>query len=167
MTCKKTDQNRPCENSACGDCEYYSDSCFYCDCDGHGMENRDADDNVCEDFKEREEIKMTKEQFASTFPNGEVPTGGELVHFDFGEALRLLKQGKKVARKGWNGKGQFVYYVPADRYVAKTEAAKSVMDKDGKVSYRAYLALKTAQGDIATWVPSISDCLAEDWEVVE
>lgn len=87
--------------------------------------------------------------------------------FDFGYALRLLKQGKKVARKGWNGKGQFVYYVPADRYVAKTDAAKSVMDKDGKVSYRAYLALKTAQGDIATWVPSISDCLAEDWEVVE
>ena len=89
------------------------------------------------------------------------------VVFDFGYALMFLKQGKKVARKGWNGKGQFVYYVPADRYVAKTEAAKSVMDKDGKVSYRAYLALKTAQGDIATWVPSISDCLAEDWEVVE
>ena len=87
--------------------------------------------------------------------------------FDFGEALKLLKQGKKVARKGWNGKGQFVYYVPADRYVAKTDAAKSVMDKDGKVNYRAYLALKTAQGDIATWVPSVSDCLAEDWEVVE
>ena len=90
-----------------------------------------------------------------------------LATFDFGEALRLLKQGKKVARKGWNGKGQFVYYIPADRYPAKTDAAKSVMDKDGKVSYRAYLALKTAQGDIATWVPSISDCLAEDWEVVE
>ena len=90
-----------------------------------------------------------------------------VVSFDFGEALRLLKQGKKVARKGWNGKGQFVYYIPADRYVAKTDAAKSVMDEDGKVSYRAYLALKTAQGDIATWVPSISDCLAEDWEVVE
>ena len=88
-------------------------------------------------------------------------------NLDFGEALRLLKQGKKVARKGWNGKGQFVYYVPADRYPAKTDAAKSVMDKDGKVSYRAYLALKTAQGDIATWGPSISDGLAEDWEVVE
>lgn len=87
--------------------------------------------------------------------------------FDFGEALKLLKQGKKVARKGWNGKGQFVYYVPADRYPAKTEAAKSIADKDGKVSYRAYLALKTAQGDIATWVPSISDCLAEDWEIAE
>lgn len=83
--------------------------------------------------------------------------------FDFGEALRKLDEGKKVARHGWNGKGQFVYFVPADRYVAKTDAAKSVMDEDGKVNYRAYLALKTAQGDITTWVPSVSDCLAKDW----
>lgn len=90
-----------------------------------------------------------------------------LKSFDFGEALEFLKQGKKVARKGWNGKGQFVYYVPADRYLAKTEAAKSIANEYGMVNYRAYLALKTAQGDVATWVPSISDCLAEDWEVVE
>ena len=86
---------------------------------------------------------------------------------NFSKALEALKEGKKVARKGWNGKGQFVYYVPADRYVAKTEAAKKIADLDGKVNYRAYLALRTAQGDIATWVPSISDCLAEDWEIVE
>lgn len=85
---------------------------------------------------------------------------------DFGKALSYLKKGEKVARKGWNGKGQFVYYIPADRYPAKTEAAKSIADEDGKVNYRAYLALKTAQGDVATWVPSISDVLAEDWVVV-
>ena len=82
---------------------------------------------------------------------------------DFGQALTLLKQGKKVARMGWNGRGQFVYYVPEDSYYAKTEAAMSIAGIDEKVKYRAYLALKTAQGDVATWVPSISDCLAEDW----
>lgn len=87
--------------------------------------------------------------------------------FDFGEALRLLKQGKKLTRDGWNGKGQFVYYVPAESYVAMTDAAKSIAAEDGKVSYRAYLALKTVQGDIAVWVPSVSDCLAEDWREVK
>lgn len=87
--------------------------------------------------------------------------------FDFGEAITRLKQGKKVARINWNGKGQFVYYVPEDRYVAKTEVAKQLAAPDGKVDYRAYLALKTAQGDIATWVPSISDCLADDWYEVK
>lgn len=86
---------------------------------------------------------------------------------DFGKSLQALKQGKKVTRKGWNGKGQFVYYVPEDKYPAKTDIAKEIADEEGKVAYRAYLALKTAQGDVATWVPSISDCLAEDWEVVE
>ena len=87
--------------------------------------------------------------------------------FDFGEAIKRVKAGKKVARIGWNGKGQFVYYIPADRYPAKTGVAKQIAGKDGKVDYRAYLALKTAQGDVATWVPSISDCLAEDWCEVE
>ena len=86
---------------------------------------------------------------------------------DFGEALKALKQGKKVAREGWNGKGQFVYYIPSDRYPAKTDVAKSIADEDGKVAYRPYLALKTVQGDIATWQPSISDCLAEDWQIVD
>lgn len=85
----------------------------------------------------------------------------------FGQAIEAMKQGKKVARRGWNGKDQFAYYVPADRYVAMTQAAKSIADGDGRVSYRAYLALRTAQGDAATWVPSVSDCLAEDWEIVE
>jgi len=27
-------------------------------------------------------------------------------NFNFGEAIEALKQGKKVARKGWNGKGK-------------------------------------------------------------
>ena len=86
---------------------------------------------------------------------------------NFGWALDMLKEGKKVQRKGWNGKGQFVYYVPADRYIAKTDIAKSIMAEDGKVDYRAYLALRTAQGDVATWVPSISDCLSDDWQIAE
>ena len=29
-------------------------------------------------------------------------------YFDFGEAVRKLKEGKKVARRGWNGKGIYI-----------------------------------------------------------
>ena len=86
---------------------------------------------------------------------------------NFSTALMALKEGHKLTRKGWNGKNQFVYLVPANKYDAITEAAKSIADEDGKVSYRAYFALRTAQGDVCTWAPSVSDCLAEDWEVVE
>lgn len=84
---------------------------------------------------------------------------------DFGTALAALKQGGKVARKGWNGKGMFVYLVPENRYAPTTETGHAIADKqsDGLVPYRAYMALKTAEGDVATWAPSCSDALAEDW----
>ena len=85
---------------------------------------------------------------------------------DFGEALRLLKNGKKVSRKGWNGSGMYAYYIPANSYPAITEIAKKEFG-DKLVPYRPYLALKTAQNDVATWNPSTSDCLAEDWFIVE
>jgi hypothetical protein len=86
-------------------------------------------------------------------------------NFDFGAALYLLKAGLKVARKGWNDSGMFAYMVPANSYPANTAAAKSYFG-DVPVPYRAYFALKTAQNDIATWVPSGSDILSEDWVLV-
>lgn len=93
---------------------------------------------------------------------------GEAVEagLDFGQAIEALKVGRKVARKGWNGKGMFVYHVPAATYPPTTEVMKSAFDGE-EVPYREYLALKTAQNDVATWSPSTSDALAEDWGVVE
>ncbi len=83
----------------------------------------------------------------------------------FGHALELLKQGKKVTRKAWDGANQFVYYVKAAEYRPCTTAM--LMEFKGHtVPYRAYLAIKTTQGDIATWAPSCSDALAEDWCIV-
>lgn len=83
----------------------------------------------------------------------------------FGDAIKAVKQGKKVARKGWNGKGMFVYYVPPAIYDTQTDAAKEEFGK--YVTYEAYLAIKTVKETVSTWVPSVGDCLAEDWEVVE
>lgn len=85
----------------------------------------------------------------------------------FGLAIEALKLGKKVARAGWNGAGQFVYLVPANSYPAQTGVAKQFFGDGAMVPYRAYLALKTAQGDVATWAPSCSDALADDWLIVE
>lgn len=99
-----------------------------------------------------------KKTFESTYS-----TSG---NFDFGSALQLLKLGYKVARKGWNGSDMFAYMVPANSYPAQTGAIKSYFG-DKLIPYRAYFALKTAQDDVATWVPSGSDILAEDWEIVE
>jgi len=86
--------------------------------------------------------------------------------FDFGLAIKFLKAGAKIARTGWNGNGMFAYYVPANRYSDVTKQSGLVSDKDGKAPYREYLALKTAQNDIAVWNPSTSDCLANDWVII-
>jgi len=83
----------------------------------------------------------------------------------FGDAITMLKQGKRMARQGWNGLGMFCYLVPEGVYPARTDAIKGYFVTE-QVPYRAYLALKTAQNDVATWSPSVSDCLAEDWVLV-
>ena len=85
----------------------------------------------------------------------------------FGMAIEAAKQGFKVARTGWNRSGMFAYIVPANSYPAQTGVAKEHFGENAMVPYRAYWALKTAQDDVATWSPSGSDSLAEDWIVVE
>jgi len=86
---------------------------------------------------------------------------------DFGTALLALKDGKRVARAGWNGKGLFVYLVPAASYPAQTGAAKSFFGTDGLVPYNAYMAVKNVDDTVSTWAPSCIDALAEDWLIVQ
>lgn len=86
--------------------------------------------------------------------------------FGIGQAVKEMRDGKKVARAGWNGKGMFIYYVPAASYKAQTGAAKSLWGEDGLVPYQAYIAMKTAQETVVPWFCSQSDLLAVDWEIV-
>lgn len=91
------------------------------------------------------------------------------IKFDFGVAIRKLKEGRKVARKGWNGSGMFVYYVPAASYPMQRNNLETMggIFPDNLVPYREYLALKTAQNDVSTWSPSVSDALATDWHLLK
>lgn len=84
----------------------------------------------------------------------------------FGEALQLAKDGNKISRVGWNGSG--MYAVLMEGYPEGVPANKQTAELHNipvgtLVKIRPYWALKTAQGDIATWTPSGSDTLAEDW----
>lgn len=84
--------------------------------------------------------------------------------FDFGMAIRELKNGKKVARNGWNGKNMFIYYIPANSYAASTDVAR--MYFGDIVPYEAYIAMKTVQNTAVPWLASQTDILAEDWYIV-
>lgn len=87
---------------------------------------------------------------------------------DFSDALEMLKDGFKMARSGWNGKGMFIYYVPANKYPASGNLFNTLkgLFLDDMVPYGPYLAMKTAQNNVVPWLASQSDILAEDWEVV-
>ncbi len=87
----------------------------------------------------------------------------------FGHALDMLKGGRKVARAGWNGKGMFLYYVPAASYPAQRNTFGTMVGvfPDDMVPYCAYIAMKTAQDNVVPWLASQTDMLSNDWQVVE
>lgn len=87
--------------------------------------------------------------------------------FDFGLAIHCLKSGKKVQREGWNGKGMFLYYVPAASYPMQRNSLETMggIFPDDMVPYGAYIAMKTAQNNVVPWLASQTDVLAEDWQL--
>lgn len=70
---------------------------------------------------------------------------------NFGEAIRALKEGEKVQRAGWNGKGMFLEL--------------QIPDENSKMSL-PYIFMKTACNNNVPWIASQTDMLSEDWQVV-
>jgi hypothetical protein len=92
---------------------------------------------------------------------------------DFGDAIRCLKQGEKVARAGWNGKGMWISMTPGNSATADkiwSANVRSYAEKcpDQTVKVLPYIVMKTATGEILMgWLASQTDMLAEDWQVVK
>ena len=104
----------------------------------------------------------------------ETPVAGGSVlpkteRLSFGDAVAALKEGLRVERAGWNGKGMFLYYVPENKYPASRNEHGTMIGvfKDDMVPYGAYIAMKTAQNNVVPWLASQTDVLAEDWQIVE
>ena len=75
----------------------------------------------------------------------------------FGLAVEALKQGKKVARKGWNGKGMWLIRI----------SGKTGELPRGANSLLPFIGMKTVDDAFVPWLASQIDILAEDWEIVE
>lgn len=87
---------------------------------------------------------------------------------DFSHALGSLKDGKRVGRSGWNGKGMWIALSPVTVLSAGLVFAETIRDEigEGQGVFRPYLMMRTVDGEFVPWVASQSDLLAEDWEVV-
>lgn len=108
---------------------------------------------------------------------------GEITNeMNFGCALTWLKDGFKVARKGWNGKGMFIYLVRGTligKDFLRGEAAEAINFVDQKRRFEnkpiktdqeigSHIDMKAADGSIVVgWLASQTDMLAEDYHIVE
>lgn len=93
--------------------------------------------------------------------------------YSFGDAINSLKDGKKVARKGWNGKGMFLVLCPGSEVPAdhmRVKPVKKFYQQEGRTSViiAPHIDLKAADGTYVTgWLASQTDMLADDWFTVE
>lgn len=109
------------------------------------------------DIRETELVEYTLSNILSDewiLANEEnTPILGGVATFNFGEAVKYLKRGMKVARRGWNGKGMYIEYCNGK-------------DHDFSI-IEPFLLIKNVKNSFNTWIPSISDLLAEDWTFAE
>ena len=89
--------------------------------------------------------------------------GGEAA-FSFSEAIKYMKRGLKVARKGWNGKKQYIQLATGISY--KTAQGEIVNCEHDAIGNQAIAFVGTSGVQIG-WLASQADMLAEDWVFAE
>lgn len=82
---------------------------------------------------------------------------------DFGSAILNLKEGHKVARKGWNGKSQ---YIELASNISYTFSDGEVVNCEHDAIGNKAIAFVGTSGVQMGWLASQADMLAEDWLIV-
>lgn len=98
--------------------------------------------------------------------------------FNFGTAIDWLKKGALVQRKGWNGKGMFLFMRPefqcgtdlfATIQSVPTSAKKAIMEvmsPEATFKFTPYISMFAADQTIVNgWLASQTDILANDWQL--
>ena len=90
---------------------------------------------------------------------------------DFSAALKALKEGKKICRHGWNGKGMYLIYVrgsETDDGPNTTCGDYQVNENliDSEIARLPWIGMKTADNKFVPWLASQTDILAIDWTVI-
>lgn len=84
---------------------------------------------------------------------------------DFGVAIKLLKCGKHLCRKGWNGKGVYLFMIGTDTTQPGTGGWTYTNGKNDNFPLLPFIAMKTADDKVVPWLASQTDILAEDWQL--
>lgn len=94
---------------------------------------------------------------------------------DYSEALVAMKDGSRVSRAGWNGKGMWLAMVEPNEYAVSFAGGpvprqlmigKAFTDWDVSFELLPWIGMKTADGKFVPWLCSQTDAMAEDWGVL-
>lgn len=93
-------------------------------------------------------------------------------NLNFGTAIIALQQGQRVARAGWNGKGMYLWLLPAAQIKAewcREPHLKAVAEANGgSIEGLASIRMMTADKKVLTgWLASQTDILARDWQIID
>ena len=126
-----------------------------------------------ENFKYYKKLKIKTMNEKNVASADTVGTGRELV--SFGTATAAMKQGKMVARVGWNGKGMFAFRqvpsnVPEAIVPNMSSLPQPVKDelvrRGGDLNYSNQMCLVKPDNTLNGWVPSAADILTADWVIL-
>lgn len=92
------------------------------------------------------------------------PILGGINTFNFGEAIKYLKRGMRVARQGWNGKKQ---YIELASNISYQNAAGEIVNCEHAAIGNKAIAFVGTSGVQMGWLASQADMLAEDWVFAE
>lgn len=115
--------------------------------------------------------------YVSWCPKAQFEAAGRPIDgMTFGMAIEALKNGYKVTRRGWNGKGMFLWLKPTTTVKAewcKDEMLKELVEANGGEMLALgticmYTHDSTGRKAILTgWLASQTDMLSDDWQIVE
>ena len=83
---------------------------------------------------------------------------------NFGKVIDLLKEGKKLRRKGWNGKNQ---YIELATNISYKNAEGEIININHKTMGNKAIAFVGTSGVQIGWLASQSDMLCDDWELID
>ena len=137
------------------------------------------------DLLEKEEkVKMLQERSRQESKGTIYP---DRVDMTFGEAIEALKKGYRVSRKGWNGKGMFLFLhermevkkndkilaspvntVEGEKQCVYIETLNELKEKNGSVKFVPVICMKAANDEVVVgWLASQTDMLSNDWIIIE
>lgn len=89
--------------------------------------------------------------------------GAARTRLGFGDAIKYLKKGYKLAREGWNGKNQYIQLASNISYTFGRDVINVNHDAIGNHA----IAFVGTSGVQMGWLASQADMLAEDWALVD